>query len=221
MAFKALVIGASGATGFQLVQHLCKDAVCEQVNVFVRKPLSIEHPKLVQHIVDFHQVPQWAHLLQGDVLFSALGTTLKVAGSKDAQYKIDYTYQYEVAKAAAQNGVHEYVLVSAYGASLKSLFFYSRMKAELEEAICKMPFKRIHIFQPGVLDREVADGRVGESFYVKLIKGLNKVGLLKSQKPMPVFLLAHRMMETQVSANCPHSFYREPNVYYYRLADIF
>ncbi|MCX8479562.1 MAG: NAD(P)H-binding protein [Chitinophagales bacterium] len=221
MSFKAAVIGASGATGFQLVQHLCKEEVCHEVHVFVRKALAIQSPKLHQHIVDFDQIASWQNLIKGDVLFSAMGTTLKAAGSKEAQYKIDYTYQYEVAKAAAANGVKELVLVSAYGAKLKSPFFYSRMKAELEEALIQLPFERIHIFQPGILDREKADGRMGEHLSLKIIYALNKVGILRSQRPMPVHILAHRLLETQVSKNCPHSFYREPNVYYYRLADIF
>ena len=46
-------------------------------------------------------------------VFSCLGTTLKDAGSKEAQKKVDFDYQYEFAKAAKENEVEDYILVSA------------------------------------------------------------------------------------------------------------
>lgn len=73
--------------------------------------------------------------MRSDVLFSALGTTLKQAGGKEDQDRIDYTYQYEAAAAAARNGVSQYVLVSSSGANPKSGIFYPRMKGELEDAV--------------------------------------------------------------------------------------
>ena len=127
-AMKALVIGATGAVGSDLVEQLLKDDAFERVTVFVRRPLAVENPKLTVHIIDFDHPEQWRELLQGDVLFSCLGTTIKAAGSQEAQWKVDYTYQYEAAKAARENGVEAYALVSSIGASPKAKFFYTRMK---------------------------------------------------------------------------------------------
>src|SRR5690606_12223779 len=104
---KALVIGATGATGTDLVQTLLQDNDFETVEVFVRKPLPLSHPKLKTHIVDFDKPDDWKNLVQGDVAFSCMGTTLKAAGSKDAQRKVDYHYQYDFAKAARENKVDE------------------------------------------------------------------------------------------------------------------
>ena len=112
-AMKALVIGATGAVGMDLVEQLLKDDAFERVTVFVRRPLAVENPKLTVHIIDFDHPEQWRELLQGDVLFSCLGTTIKAAGSQEAQWKVDYTYQYEAAKAARENGVEAYALVSS------------------------------------------------------------------------------------------------------------
>jgi hypothetical protein len=70
-----------------------------QVEIFVRRDLDLQHEKLKIHVIDFDKPEQWNHLVNGDVLFSCLGTTLKVAGSKEAQWKIDYDYQYEFAKS--------------------------------------------------------------------------------------------------------------------------
>ena len=125
---KALVIGATGATGRDLVNQLLTDKDYDEVNVFVRRPLEVESPKLKTHIVDFEKPEEWKDLVNGDVAFSCLGTTLKDAGSKEAQRKVDYDYQYNFAKAAKENEVEDYILVSSYGANPKSKIFYSRMK---------------------------------------------------------------------------------------------
>lgn len=94
---KALVIGATGAVGRDLVDQLLKDDAFGSVVAFVRRPLAVENPKLTVHVIDFDHPEQWRQLLQGDVLFSCLGTTIKAAGSQEAQWKVDYTYQYEAA----------------------------------------------------------------------------------------------------------------------------
>ncbi len=99
----ALLIGASGATGKDLLELLLKDTDIKRVDIFVRRKLDFEHEKLHTHIIDFDKPEQWQHLVHGDVLFSCLGTTLKAAGSKEGQKKVDYEYQLQFAKAAKQN----------------------------------------------------------------------------------------------------------------------
>ena len=91
---KALIIGATGATGKDLVNKLLHDNDFEEVHAFVRRPLEIESDKLKSHVVDFENPDSWKDLVKGDVAFSCLGTTLKDAGSKDAQRKVDFDYQY-------------------------------------------------------------------------------------------------------------------------------
>ena len=82
---KALIIGATGATGKDLVTQLLADDTYSEVHCFVRKALALTHPKLHTHVVDFETAEAWADLLRGDVAFSCLGTTLATAGSKEAQ----------------------------------------------------------------------------------------------------------------------------------------
>lgn len=190
---KALVIGATGATGKDLVKQLLNDPDYEEVNVFVRKPLETENPKLKNHLVDFEKPEEWRHLVQGDVAFSCLGTTLKNAGSKEAQRKVDYDYQYNFAKTAKENGVEDYILVSSYGASPKSKIFYSKMKGDLEESVKNLHFNKITIFQPGMLERKDTE-RTGEVLGGKIIKFANKFGILTHQKPLPTDVLAQAMI---------------------------
>ncbi|MDF2457098.1 MAG: semialdehyde dehydrogenase [Cytophagaceae bacterium] len=191
----ALVIGATGATGKDLVDQLLKDNSFEQVTVFVRRDLKQVHKKLNAHVIDFDRPEQWKHLVKGDVLFSCLGTTLKSAGSKEAQWKIDYDYQYRFAQAAKENQVNTYVLVSAGFASPDSLFFYSKMKGQLEQAVKALGFPQLTILNPPVLKRKNSDRRA-EVIGWKTIEFFNQFGLFRSQKPLPTEVLAQAMINT-------------------------
>ena len=190
---KALIIGATGATGKNLLSQLLADDTYAEVHCFVRKPLALTHPKLHAHIVDFETPEAWANLLHGDVAFSCLGTTLAVAGSKDAQWRVDYDYQYAFAQQCKANGVPTFVLVSAAGAKATSKLFYNRMKGALEDAVKALDFSCLLIFQPSVLIRSNSD-RSGENFTVKAFKFLNKLGILKRYRPMPTEILAEKML---------------------------
>ncbi|NCC85890.1 MAG: NAD-dependent epimerase/dehydratase family protein [Clostridia bacterium] len=189
----ALLIGATGVTGRDLLQLLLGDSEVERVTIFVRRDPQITHPKLEVHLIDFDRKEQWSHLVKGDILFSCLGTTLKDAGSKEAQWKVDHDYQYRFAEAARENGVGTLLLVSSMNASPKSPFFYARMKGELEEAVRKLGFPRLMIFRPPSLIRKGSD-RAMERVGVKVIGFLNRLGLLRSMRPMPTERLAQAML---------------------------
>ena len=75
-------------------------------------------------ISDFH-IPA---LKNNGFSIEALGTTKKDAGSKEAQYKVDFTYQYNFALSAAENKVKKILLVSSVGANDKSNFFYPKIR---------------------------------------------------------------------------------------------
>jgi len=190
---KALIIGATGATGKDLVQQLLQDEIFTEVHIFVRNPLNNKDPKLKIHIVDFEKPEEWKDLVQGDVAFSCLGTTLKAAGSKEAQRKIDVDYQLQFAQNAKKKGVEDFILVSSYGANSKSKVFYSRIKGELEEQIKALHFNKLTIFQPGMLERKDSN-RTGEFLAIKLMKFANKLGLFSHQKPLPTEILAQAMI---------------------------
>ena len=191
---KTLLIGATGATGSDLLRLLLDDGEVESVVIFVRRNPGVEHPKLTVHVIDFEKPEKWSHLVKGDVLFSCLGTTRKDAGSKAAQWKVDYDYQYSFAKAARENGVECYVLVSAMNASSKSRFFYSRMKGELDDDVTKLGFPRLLIFKPPSLIRKGSDRNM-EKMGVKVIGFFNRLVLMKSLKPMSTDVLAKKMLD--------------------------
>ncbi|MNP97098.1 hypothetical protein D3C85_96900 [compost metagenome] len=145
-------------------------------------------------MVDFSNVNSFQSEITGDVLFSCLGTTLKDAGSKENQWKIDYDIPAEFASAAKQNNVNSLVLVSSYGASAKSSVYYSMMKGKLEDYLQELHFSQYIIFRPGPLIRENTD-RLGEKISIKVIKFFNAIGLFKNLKPITTAFLAEKIVK--------------------------
>ena len=165
-----------------------------------RRKVDIEHEKLDIHQIDFSRLNEYKDLVKGDILFSALGTTKSDAGSKEKQYLVDYTYQYEFAKMASDNGVPHYSLISSLGANKHSLFFYPKIKGELEESVKLLPFNTIQIFQPPSLIRQKELMRTAEKLSVKFFNRLTALGVLKSLKPLNVKDLALKMIKEAKSS---------------------
>lgn len=189
---KALIIGATGATGKDLVDVLLSDPEYKEVVVFVRRPSGITHPKLTEIVTDYNKLEDVSAQINGDVWFSCLGTTLKTAGSKEAQYQIDYEIPAKFAAIAKRNGVSRLVLLSSYGASATSRVFYSRMKGQLEEHLASLAFDLHIIFRPGLLLRKNTD-RLGEQLSAGALKFFNSIGLLRKLRPLPTSTLAEKM----------------------------
>ncbi len=200
----ALVVGASGLVGSELVQQLLADDDYDEIRVFVRRGAFVPHERLREFVVDFRRPESFAPLLEGEVLFSCLGTTLAAAGSRAAQYEVDYTFQYEFAERAAERGVPSYVLVSSMGADARSWFFYNRIKGELELAVRGLPFTSVRLLRPSVLDGARRAGRVGttrvageerggEEFAIRVLRLLPSARLFDGVRPTPVPVLARAM----------------------------
>ena len=192
----AIVIGATGLIGSSLLDQLLEDETYSKIKIFHRRSTGVSHPKISEEVVDFDRIDEWEKQIDGDVLFSAMGTTIKKAGSKKAQYKIDFTYQYEVAKAAANNLVESYVLVSSSGANAKSKIFYSKIKGELDDAVMELPFKKIIIMRPSILAGNRKENRTGEKIGLALARGLTKIPGLKKYKPIKGETVAKAMIKS-------------------------
>ena len=110
-----------------------------------------------------------------DFLEISLSLLRPQAGNQKSQYKVDFTYQYEFAKLAKENGVNSYFLVSSTGANAKSSIFYPRMKGNLEGATKELGFQRTVLIQPSVLQGDRENNRFGEKFGALVINGLGKI----------------------------------------------
>lgn len=149
----ALVAGATGLVGREILQGLLADDSVAAVHALARRPLGIQHPKLTAHVVDFAALPA---LPPVDEAFLALGTTIKVAGSQSAFRAVDFDANLAVAKAARAAGAKRLGLVSAMGADARSPMFYNRVKGELEDALAQLGYETVVIARPSFLagDRE-------------------------------------------------------------------
>jgi uncharacterized protein YbjT (DUF2867 family) len=209
---RAVVVGATGLVGSELLRLLLGDERFASVTVLVRRPTGTAHPKLAEHLVRFDAPDAWSALVRGDVLFSALGTTIQAAGSQQAQRSVDHGHQLAIARAARANGVPAYVLVSSAGASPRSRIFYSRMKGEIERDVEALGFARTRILRPGLLDGERRERRPGERLALGLLRPLAPV-LPAPLRPIPVALVARAAVAAALDP--------APGVRRYEPADLF
>ena len=172
----ALVFGASGLVGSQLLQILLHHPNYKKVRCFGRSMLLAEHEKLEQVEFDFDDPTKKADLIKGEDLFYTLGTTMAKAGSRKVFMKVDFTYGKEIFSLAETNGVNQVFLVSAAGAHPDSIFFYNRVKGALEYYLKKLNFWSIHIFRPGMLIGDRKEDRPLEKIGGRISTAIGRIG---------------------------------------------
>lgn len=165
MSIRAILVGATGLIGGELLSLLCKDPEIAAIHAAGRRRVALEHPKLTQQIIDFNSFAQnGAQNLfpPADVLFSCLGTTIKNAGSQEAFRKVDLDAVVETARQARAADIPCLVVVSAMGADPASGVFYNRTKGEMERAVRALGFESVGIVRPSLLAGQRSEFRVGE-----------------------------------------------------------
>jgi uncharacterized protein YbjT (DUF2867 family) len=158
----ALLAGATGLIGSQLLPLLLASERYDKVIVVGRRAVPTLHPKLVQVVTELDQLEAVRLKLIADDVFCCLGTTMAQAGSKEAFFKVDFLYVVQLAALAAGNFAAQLLVVSSMGADAESRIYYSRVKGEMEAAVRQAPFRAIHIFRPSLLLGERANPRLGE-----------------------------------------------------------
>jgi uncharacterized protein YbjT (DUF2867 family) len=168
----AVVLGATGLIGSSLVEQLLADDTFSTVTVLVRKPISIQHPKLEVYITNFSDYEGYRkNLGTGDCIFSCIGTTnANVKGDKLLYRSIDFDIPVNAARFGKDAGFKQFLLVSAIGADARSRIFYSRLKGEVEEMIAGYKFSALHIFRPSFLIGRKENKRTGENILTNLFR---------------------------------------------------
>lgn len=164
----ALVAGATGLVGGELLRILLERPEYGRVVAIGRRKLDLTHGKLEQRLVDFDHLDEAADAFRVDDVYCSVGTTLKKAGSQEAQRRVDYDYQLAVARGALGGGARQFLVVSSMGADPKSTFFYNRIKGELERDVAALGLPSVRIFRPSLLLGERQELRRGERIAVKL-----------------------------------------------------
>ncbi len=162
----ALVIGATGLVGTNVVNELLLSDKYEYVTVLTRSTFALRHVKLKIVTYDFERSN--TELIVADDVYCCLGTTMKKAGSKEMFYKVDYRYPIDIANAAKENGAKRFSIITAMGANKSSLFYYNRVKGEVEEALKALKFDSLFIFRPSLLLGQRPETRFGEQIGEKM-----------------------------------------------------
>jgi len=192
---KAIVIGATGLVGNLILNEILNDDEFSEVRIFVRKPTGIINPKLKEFVTPMKDIEALSSEIKGDVLFNALGTTIKQAGSQEEQQRIDRDLPIIFARIASENGTKLMLNISSVGANLKG-GFYLKTKAEMENGTQKFfPATTFH-FRPGFLVGKRKEFRFAEKIVSGFMKVLDPVlmGSSKKYRGMPVDKLAKAMV---------------------------
>lgn len=191
----AIVIGATGLVGAYLVNELNDSNLYDKVILLVRRKTELNHLKLEERIVDFENIDP--SIIKGDDVFCSIGTTLKKAGSKENQYKIDCEYPFKIAQMAKQNGAQQFILVSSIGADAKSSNFYLRTKGDLEEKISALSFNAFISLRPSFILGVRKEFRLGEKIgiFFAVLFGPLFIGGLKKYKGVNAKAIAKKMIK--------------------------
>ncbi len=192
----ALIAGASGLVGREILRGLLADDSVVAVHSISRRELPLEHAKLAQHRVDFKALPA---LPRVDEAYIALGTTIKVAGSQEAFRAVDFDAVLAVATAARAAGATRLGVVSAMGANPRSSIFYNRVKGETEDALATLGFETLVIARPSFLagDRESLGQPVrgGEKLALNVSRWLAPL-IPQNYRSIDARRVAHALLET-------------------------
>ena len=201
MARTAVLAGATGLVGGELLKQLLASPGYSEVVVLTRKPLGLSDPKLKEHVVDFDKPESLDPLVKGDDCFSSIGTTIARAGNQEAFYTIDFDIPYQLARSASRNGMKQFLNVGSLGADAKSPVFYLRVKGELEQSISALKFEGVHLFRPSLLLGERKEHRRGEGIAQILAPALGflLLGPLRRYRAIKASDVARAMVSVALS----------------------
>lgn len=192
----AVVAGASGLVGSQLLRLLLRGEEYSRVVALVRRPLGLVDPRLHERAARFDALENElieltaasdAHRLSGESVpidvFCCLGTTLKTAGSRPAFARVDRDYVLALGRWAVRANARRMVVVSATGADSGSRLFYNRIKGEMEAGLRALALRSLVLLRPGLLDGARGQFRPAEALALAVLRPL---GPLLPQRLRPV-----------------------------------
>ena len=183
----AVIIGATGAVGREIVNEILSGEYYNRVYILGRSSISKlpDDNRLEKIIIDFDNIDFDMDILENADVFASLGTTIKTAGSKENQRKIDVDYTVNFAKLC-EGKVRSFNVVSALGANSKSKNFYNSLKGELEDKLKEMNLRTLRIFQPSLLISKREDKRFLEEIFMKVAPIFQFVLKGKTKKYSPI-----------------------------------
>lgn len=187
---RLLLVGATGAVGQEVLKQALADERISAICAVTRRPLDAEkfpaNPKLENIIVDFSALPNRPVWCGVNAVICTLGTTIKIAGSKQAFTAIDLELPVTIARMAKAAGATRFGLNSSLGANALSPNFYLRTKGDAEEQITAIAYSSLTIVRPSLIDAEREKTRTGE-----------KIGLLAAHMFKPLIPQRYRPVSAE------------------------
>lgn len=146
-----LLAGATGLVGAEVLRQLVADRSVTRIVVIGRRPIASADPRVSSTTVDFDRLDANPALFAVDQIISALGTTIKQAGSEQAFRRVDFDYPLAMARLGLRQGARHFLVVSSLGANPESRLFYNRVKGELEEQLRSLGYRSVTIVRPSLL----------------------------------------------------------------------
>lgn len=181
----AVIAGSTGLIGSHCLSALLSSGRYGCVRSIVRRPSGVRHPLLDERIIDFESLNA-SSIGSADDAFCCLGTTMKQAGSKENFQRVDFHYVTAFARACREAGVDQFIVVSSIGARAGSSSFYLDVKGRMEDELCRIGFRSLHIFRPSLLLGDRKERRAGESAAAILAKPFSflMIGPLRPYRPI-------------------------------------
>ena len=193
-----MVVGATRLVGSHVLQQALADPTVLRVIAPTRRSL-VPHPKLLNPLVDFERLPEDADWWAVDAVVCALGTTLRVAGSRAAFYKVDHDHPLEVACLARRHGARALAFNSALGADATSRVFYSRTKGEAERDLEAVGYPSRTFVRPGLIGGRREESRPAEHAAVA-VSGWLRPLLPRRYRVVPAERIAHNLLQAALVA---------------------
>ena len=174
----ALLLGATGETGQQLIKQLVRSSQYSRIVSIGRReveiPDDIPHQKVEQVIVDFDNLEQYStKFSEIDVAFCCLGTTRAKAGA-DGFVRVDHDYVLKAAQILRDSHCPEFHLLTSKGSNANSWFLYPSTKGKVENAVIELDFPRLAIYRPGLLLCDRKEKRLMESAFQSVARMMDK-----------------------------------------------
>lgn len=148
---RALLAGATGLVGAELLQVLLASVEYQRVHLVQRRPGTVEHSKAIEHLVSFDELSSLEIEDRITDAFCALGTTIAKAGSVEQLQRVDRDYVQDFGRVTKKLGAERLSVVSAIGADPKSINYFNRTKGEMEALLAELDLPSLRIFRPSLL----------------------------------------------------------------------
>jgi nucleoside-diphosphate-sugar epimerase len=179
----AVIAGASGLVGNELIKELIKDPYFSQIIAISRKPISITHNKLINYICEnFEELDLISDKIKGDVYFCCLGSTIKKSKTKENFKKVDFDAVMNFAQVAKKQVAANFVMISASGANPDSSIFYNKIKGEVEKSLIDLKLHKLVIYRPGLLIGDRSEKRLAEKISIDLLSFISPLLPLNIEK---------------------------------------